>query len=121
VEPVGTIPYFRKDDREIGLAASGTVEAQFECMTEGQYAVLIRGRSTPAQGQYGIASVAVDGRKVGEAEIKTSFAGNFHVGKVKLSQGKHKVTVAFINDFNRNGEDRNLYIRGIGFRLEEEN
>jgi len=121
VEPVGTIPYFRKDDQEISLAAGGTVEAQFQCMTEGLYTVVINGRSTPAQGQFAIASVAVNGQEVGEAEIKTGFGRRFHIGEIRLSQGKHNVTVAFTNDLNRDGEDRNLYIRGIGFRLKEGN
>jgi hypothetical protein len=120
IEPVGTIPYFRKDNQEISLVAGGTVEAQFECATEGLYSVLIRGRSTPAQGQFGIASVVVDDQEIGDAEVKTSFDGNFLVGKIQLSQGKHRVTAAFINDLYRDGEDRNLYIKGIGFRLEDD-
>lgn len=120
IEPVGTIPYFRKDDQEISLVAGGTVEAHFQCATEGRYSVLIRGRSTPAQGQFGIASVAVDGQKIGDAEIKTSFDGSFLVGEIQLSQGKHRVAIAFTNDLYRDGEDRNLYIKGIGFRLEED-
>jgi len=119
VEPVGTIPYFRKDDQQISLAAGGTVEAQFQCITEGLYTVVINGRSTPAQGQFAIASVAVDGQELGEAEIKARIGRKFNIGEVKLSQGKHNVTVAFTNDLNRDGEDRNLYIRGIGFRLKE--
>jgi hypothetical protein len=120
IEPVGTIPYFRKDNQEISLVAGGTVEAQFECATEGLYSVLIRGRSTPAQGQFGIASVVVDDQEIGDAEVKTRLDGNFLVGKIQLSQGKHRVTAAFINDLYRDGEDRNLYIKGIGFRLEED-
>jgi hypothetical protein len=120
IEPVGIIPYFRKDDQEISLVARGTVEAQFECATEGQYSVLIRGRSTPAQGQFGIALVAVDGQKIGDAEVRTRSDGTFLVGKTQMSQGRHKVMVAFTNDLYRDGEDRNLYIKGIGFRLEED-
>ena len=119
IEPVGTIPYFRKAEREISLAASGTVQADFHCTVAGKYEVFVRGRSTPAEGVYAKTEVKVDGEMIGETEIATTTSGLFLVGVLTLTKGKHHVEVRFSNDLQRGGEDRNLYLHAIGFRRAE--
>ena len=120
VKPAGLIPFFRKDNREVSLVASGTVEAQFECATDGIYAIILKGRSTPAEGVYAVASVSVDGKNVDQVELKSQYARNFPAGEINLTKGEHKVTVKFTNDLFKAGEDRNLYLNGIGFLLERD-
>ncbi len=116
--PVGTIPHFRRSERELALVAAGTVRAEFECAASGDYAVFVRGRSTPAKGVFSKALVSVDGRDAGEAEMVSRTGGVFAAGTARLSAGRHAVTVRYTNDLFAGGEDRNLYVTGVGFRRE---
>jgi hypothetical protein len=117
--PIGTIPHFRRTERELSLVAAGTVRAEFECAAAGDYEVFVRGRSTPAKGVFSKALVSVDGREAGEADVVSRTGGVFAAGTVRLSKGRHAVTVRYTNDLYAGGEDRNLYIAGVGFRREK--
>ena len=116
ISPVGTIPYFKKTDEEISLVAAGTVEANFTCVAEGAYDVLVRGRSTPAQGEFAAVTVEIDGTELGKTVVESSSPGSFRVDQCHLTPGPHNVKITYTNDLWAPPEDRNLYLHAIGFR-----
>jgi hypothetical protein len=115
-EPVGDVPYFRKTAAEIALVAAGTVEAEIECASAGTYTVFVNGRSDPALGVFAKAGVTIDDRAVGEVELKSSAEATFLAGVIALEEGAHLLRVQYTNDLYAPGQDRNLYVTGIGFR-----
>jgi hypothetical protein len=117
-QPVGRVPHFSRNEREITLVTSSTVGGKFRCVRAGTYSVFVRARSSEAFGEYAKVAVEVDGTRVGEVETRSSTTGRFRVGAVYLSEGEHRVSAAFTNDVYRDGQDRNLWFQSVGFRRE---
>jgi hypothetical protein len=115
-EPVGEITYFQREEDRFGMYSAGTVAASFESLTAGTYEVLVHGHSTPAAGVYGRVAVDVDGARVGEVGLDSGQDRAYSVGTVRLATGRHTVAVEFVNDQMIGNEDRNIYIRAVGFR-----
>jgi hypothetical protein len=111
--------YYSVGSREARFGSGGKAAADFECLKDGRYAVVVRGRSDPAVGVYGIAEVRVDGAVIGKVEVKARANREFAVGAIPaLKKGKHSVAVEFTNDFYADGADRNLFLNAVGFRRE---
>ncbi|MDX9978877.1 MAG: carbohydrate-binding domain-containing protein [Lentisphaeria bacterium] len=116
LDPVGEIPYFKKTVGQVSLVAAGTVETTFECLRSGNYAIVVRGFSKPAAGEYAKVRLTLDGKVVGEKEIASPGSADFEVVVVGIAQGEHHLTIEYTNDLYQDGQDRNLYLNGIGFR-----
>lgn len=114
--PVGEIPHYGQDANRLALAAAGTVRTTFECATAGAYDLLVKGYSTPAEGEYARVVLRVDDTAAGEATVASRTSAVFPVGTVALQPGPHALTVEYTNDLWRPPEDRNLYLQGVGFR-----
>jgi hypothetical protein len=113
---VGESQYFQKTPTQISLRSNGTVSAGFDCGREAEYTLFLRGYSTQAGGQYAVAEVKIDGNSVGKKEIASAGSSRFEVGTVKITAGKHTVSVSFINDAYINNQDRNFFMDGLGFK-----
>ena len=116
IEPVGTIPYFRKTASRISLVAPGTVETTFACAKAGQYELVVHGYSKPAADEYARVLLTLDGVAAGEVEIASPASETFAVATVQLTKGSHHLTLEYTNDLYKDGQDRNLYLNAIGFR-----
>jgi hypothetical protein len=119
IEQVGEYPYFRKRNGEVSMFAGGTIAAPFECVRPGTYEVFVNGRSTPAGGEYAKLELALDGAVLGEVEIASGADRLHRVARISVAAGRHTVSARFTNDRQIGREDRNVWIRGIGFRLVE--
>ncbi len=119
-EPAGNISVFNRTPAQLNFGSNGAVRAAFTCAAAGEYRIVLRGFSTPAQGEYGKARVKIDGRQIGEVELDTPVTAEFDVGAVRLGAGRHEITVEFTNDLwlGPGKEDRNLYLNAVGFRAE---
>ena len=115
-DAVGKIAFFRKEESELGLFSAGVVGADFECIRDGEYSVVLSGHSTPARGEYAEARISIDGRTLETVMVSSAATAEFDAGALRLGKGKHRVEVAFVNDLQAGGEDRNLLVRGVGFR-----
>ncbi|MFA5293619.1 MAG: glycoside hydrolase family 2 TIM barrel-domain containing protein [Phycisphaerae bacterium] len=113
---VGDSPYFEKTNTQISLRNNGTISAVFNCAGQAEYALILKGFSTPAAGQYAVVDVKIDDKSIGQKEIANATSCEFEVGTVKIPAGKHTVSVSFINDALIDGRDRNLYIDEVGFK-----
>jgi len=115
-ELVGESPYFWKTPDQLNLNSDGTVAADFNCVKKGEYSVFLKGSSTPVKGKYALVKILMDNKLVGRKVISSSSSNEFKVGTIKIIKGKHKISVSFVNDLLEDGQDRNLYIEGVGFR-----
>jgi len=115
-DAVGKIAFFRKEKSELGIFSAGAVAAEFACDREEELVVVLSGRSTPSRGEYAKARLSVDGHPVGAVKVHSAVTTAFDVGRLRLKKGRHRVEVAFVNDLQSGSEDRNLYVRSVGFR-----
>jgi hypothetical protein len=67
---------------------------------------------TPAKGEYPIVEVSLDGRMVARIQT-TAFDCRPYPVTVDLSRGQHELKLAFVNDLNVGGEDRNLFLEKV--------
>jgi hypothetical protein len=118
-EQVGEYPYFGKRNGEVSLFTNGTIAAPFECVRPGNYDVFVHGRSTPAGGEYARIEVAVDGAVAGEVEIASGSDRSHRVGRLSITRGRHELSARFTNDRQVGRQDRNVWIRAVGFRRVE--
>ena len=115
-ELIGESPYFEKTVDQLRLRSDGTVSADFDCAQKSKYTVYVRGYSTPVKDEYALVEVLIDDKVVGEKIIASSMSDEFEIGAVTIPEGEHQISVSFVNDLWEDGQDRNLFIDGIGFR-----
>lgn len=113
---VGESPYFEKTNTQISLRNNGTVAAEIYCASQGKYTMLVRGYSTPVNGKYADVEIKIDGKTIGQKEIASRSSSQFEAATVEITAGKHTVSVSFINDAYDNGQDRNFFMDGFGFK-----
>ncbi len=98
--------------REPGVtfATAGEAVTEIDFPAAGTYVIGVRARGTPCLGQYPLARVSIDGKPLGVISVASDAWGTFATfGRVE--KGRHKVSVAFINDrSNPPEEDRNLTV-----------
>ena len=63
--------------------------------------------------------MSVDGEIVGEVERASGSDRAFRVGTASVAEGEHTLTARFTNDAQVGDQDRNVWIREIGFRAAE--
>jgi hypothetical protein len=97
------------------MACNGKVAATVKIAQAGAYTLSLVGDATPAQGQFPIMEVALDGRTLGRVEL-ASLTPAAHTLEVELPAGSHELTLAFINDMQTATEDRNLRLHAVEFR-----
>ncbi len=114
-EPVGKIEWFRREADALYLGCAGKVVATIHIKREGEYALGFIGRGTPANGQYPILEVALDGRKLGQVEL-ASVGFTAHDLNATLPAGQHELSLSFINDLFAPDGDRNLWLNAVEFR-----
>jgi hypothetical protein len=92
------------------FASAGTAVGEIEFAESGKYGIGIRARGTACKGVYPIAELSVDGKSFGSVSLESGQWQDYGVfGHVE--QGRHAVTVAFVNDASDPPrEDRNLEV-----------
>ncbi|MBM3889220.1 MAG: hypothetical protein FJ388_08855, partial [Verrucomicrobia bacterium] len=111
-EPVGTFPYFERGPDGLYMGTNGKIMATVRVAQAGAYVLSLVGDGTPAQGQFPIMEVALDGRKLGRVEL-ASLTPAAHSLEVELPAGQHELSLEFVNDLFAGGEDRNLRLHAV--------
>lgn len=115
-ELVGESPYFEKKEDQLIFRTNGIAEANFNCADTSEYTVFLRGYSTDVKDKYALVKVLIDKQVVGRKTISSNTSDEFEIGTIKIRKGQHKISAGFVNDLYEDGQDRNLFIEGIGFR-----
>jgi hypothetical protein len=110
LKPVGQIVEFRGD--HIICATIGEAEATVDFGKGGP--LLIGGSlgGSPAGGRYPVAEVRIDGQAYGTMALSDGEFRDYAIA-VEAPAGEHRVSLAFVNDANIDGQDRNMLIRDL--------
>ncbi|MBM4081618.1 MAG: hypothetical protein FJ278_18080, partial [Planctomycetes bacterium] len=99
----------KKEADHVVLATVGEVACDIDFPATGNYLFGIRAGGTPCEGVFPIAALRVDGKLLGSVSLSQKEWETYALS-AKVTQGKHRVSVAFTNDASRPPEDRNLYL-----------
>ena len=115
--PQPGMPHFNVRGNHASLACTGYISTPIDVAASGRYSVEIVASGTPAAGVYPIVALRIDGKEVGQVEL-TGGAWRPYLLDVELTEGRHDLALAFTNDYNRDGEDRNLMLDQMTFYAE---
>lgn len=106
--------YIKNLGDRVLFATVGTASQEIDFPESGLYALGVTASGTPCRGEYPTVQISINGEMFGIANLEDGQVRDYGVvGYVK--KGRHKVTVAFINDGDdkAKGEDRNLEIDAV--------
>ena len=108
--------HFRNFGSHVALACNGWVKGPIQVAAAGRYTIELMASGTPAGDVYPLVEVRLDGRKIGQVQLESGNWRPYWLG-VDLPEGEHELALAFVNDLNRDGEDRNLMLeRAVFYR-----
>ena len=113
---VGESPYFGRGDGVLNCYANATLETPIQCAESGRYRVRLTGHGAAFQGGYPRVQVLIDGKQVGSVEIASASDKSFVTEPFQLAEGRHTLRLVYGNDEGGNGEDRNLFLKGVEFQ-----
>lgn len=107
-----------------GFHSRGTLAGKIELKQAGKYDFQIIAGSTPAGTEPAKMEVKLDGKLLKTFDVKEdrNSPGTFTMPEaVRLPEGKHVLTISFLNDFYDpkgppNKRDRNLYVNEVAFK-----
>lgn len=115
--PQPGMPHFNNRGTYASIACSGYVQTPIEVAVSGRYTLEIVASGSPAAGVYPLVAVRIDGKEVGQVQL-TGGSWRPYQLEAELVQGTHQLQVVFLNDFNQDGEDRNLMFDKVTFYKE---
>ena len=89
--------------------SNGYVEDSLQFPVTGMYKFDIVARGVYAGLQWSIMELRIDGKMVKTFTVDSTGWKTF-TANLAVANGVHKVSVAFTNDYYKNGQDRNLYV-----------
>jgi hypothetical protein len=112
--PQPDMPWFSNRGSFASLACSGWIKTPIQVAATGRYTMEVVAGGTPAQGVYPHVEISIDGRKAGEVQLTGGGLRPYPIA-IELPEGKHELSLAFTNDLNVGGEDRNLILDKVVF------
>lgn len=117
--PQSGLAWFRREADHVYLGTNGFIEGQVRVLRAGRYRITVWGRGTPAEGEYPLVALELDGKELGRVEIRSDDWGP-HLLRAELPAGEHLLRLRFLNDLWRPPEDRNLWLDRLEFEEESE-
>lgn len=114
MEPQPGMRYFSKGGGRAVIATNGYIETEVEVVRDGRYRIELVAGGSAAEGVYPVVELSLGDRSLGQVEL-TGGSMKPYALEADLGLGSQKLRVAFINDRNVAGEDRNLYVDRIVF------
>lgn len=112
MEIQGQIVHVSPESDLVTFATSGSGSTWIDVSEAGLYSLSVLAGGTPAAGVYPLVSVGVDDREVAAVSLSEEKITSYPV-LAHLPAGRHKVSVAFVNDAVVGTEDRNLILDAI--------
>ena len=109
--------FFSNQGGVASLACNGYVKTPIQVAAAGRYSVEIVASGTPAQGVYPLVEVALDGQRVGQIQLTAGHWRSYYLD-LDLAEGSHEFRLAFVNDANIDGQDRNLLLDKATFYVQ---
>ena len=92
----------------------GSAARRVRISKPGTYRITILAGGSPAVGVYPVAAIRIDGEAVARVALMHGDT-RAYVAMADLPAGEHQLSVAFVNDAQIGGEDRDLYLSAVGF------
>ena len=108
----GQIVSEHEDPPGVVFATAGSATTSLAVTEPGLYRAVIVAGGTPLEKVYPRVQLAVDGRVAAEVQLSAPEFREYAT-VVRLAAGDHALAAAFVNDQQRGGEDRNLYLDAI--------
>ena len=109
MEPKPDMQHFRRDSTSARMGTNGYVETAFECAATGTYFFSLVAGGTPAEGEYPIIEVRIDGELAGSVTLASEALSSYPF-EATVTEGRHDLRLAFINDRHAPPEDRHVAI-----------
>ncbi|MGC9317345.1 MAG: carbohydrate-binding domain-containing protein [Armatimonadota bacterium] len=104
--------WYRAERGYAYLGDVGYIEGTVRCETAGRYILRIIASGTPAEGEFPIIALSLDGRELGQVQLQAEGWLAYPM-EVTLTEGEHTLRLSFTNDLHAPPEDRNLMIDRI--------
>jgi hypothetical protein len=101
-----------KVEDHVGLFTNGSLAKEIEVPEDGRYGITITAKGTPAAAVWPLMEVAVDGEVVDVVSVPSRDWMTLTVA-AGLKKGARSLKVSFINDYNKDKEDRNLFVKQV--------
>ena len=115
--PQPDMGWFHADSTAAHFGCNGWIKTPIEVAAAGRYTIEVVAGGTPCQGVYPHVEIGIDGKKAGEVQLTGGGLRPYPVA-IELPAGKHELALAFTNDLNVGGEDRNLTLDKVVFYKE---
>ncbi len=113
---IGDSPHFEKTNTRIIMRNNGTIAAEFLCAVMGKYTLILKGHSTPVNGKFAEVEIRIDDKIVAQKEITSQNTKEFEIASLDITQGRHALTVTYLNDTFDKTQDMNFYLDGLCFK-----
>ncbi len=108
--------HFSNQGTHVSLACTGYVSTPVRIAQAGRYEMELVAAGTKAADEYPIVAVRLDGEAIGQVRLSAGGRRPYWL-EVELPAGEHELALAFTNDLNQDGEDRNLLLdRAVFYR-----
>ncbi|NLX95909.1 MAG: hypothetical protein GXY83_07020 [Rhodopirellula sp.] len=107
--PQPDMPHFQNRGNAVSLACNGCIERPVRVEANGGYTVEILASGSSVEGVYPLVELRIDGEPVGQIQLKSGGWRTYPL-KTNLTAGEHRLSLAFVNDLQRQGEDRNVLL-----------
>jgi hypothetical protein len=115
--PQPDMGWFHADGSAAHFGCNGWIKTPIEVAAAGRYTMEVVAGGTAAQGVYPHVEVRIDGKKAVKVQLTSGGLRPYPVA-IELPAGKHELSLAFTNDLNVGGEDRNLTLDKVVFYRE---
>jgi len=102
----------RVDENGVYFATTGRATTKVRVPKAGTYRVTIHAGGTQAAGVYPVAAIQVGDKAVARVALMQGKV-RAYVAMADLPAGEHDLSVAFVNDAQIGGEDRNMYLDAV--------
>jgi len=115
LEPVGKAGNFACRGETAYLGSNGRLGIDVEFRSAGAYRFAVVARGTRAEGRYPAVKLYLDGRPMGEQELRGPGWETLRYYCPSVTAGVHRLEVEFTNDLwlPEEGEDRNLWVHRL--------
>ncbi|MBM4032238.1 MAG: hypothetical protein FJ291_10675, partial [Planctomycetes bacterium] len=117
MSPQPDMPWFSRQGSTANFGCNGWIKTPIEVAAAGRYTMELMAGGTPCQGVYPHVEIRIDGKKAGEVQLTSGGLRPYPIA-IELPAGKHELALAFTNDLNVGGEDRNLTLDKVVFYRE---
>lgn len=113
--PEGDFRFSKGEAGVAGLGSNGTVSVAVQFGKARKYEFAVRASGTEAAGEFPNIALSLDGQKIGDLRLTRPGWQILRI-EADVPEGRHKVGLAFTNDYYNPPEDRNLKIAHLEIR-----